>query len=223
VTGRFSPGFERYGGAGGGIKTILDGLNAARGTALNTEEDGIVYAENEGIARMLWIGWEQNARFALQLDPLRMTDTLSRWERIFGLTPLDTDTDVERRAAVAAKWHRIGVVPTRQQLIDRLRAALGGMFVAYETTSIADAIQWWPGGTPNVNAPWYSTTAHLNVRVARPASMPLGEFWTRLGSIHGILDDLAPTWVTWDWYVESPTGSGFFLDEENNLDHYRFD
>ncbi len=172
---------------------------------------------------MLWIAWEQNARFANQFDPRRVTDMLARWERIFGLTPLDTDSAPARRAAVAAKWDRIGVVPTRQELIDRLRAALGDVFVGYETIDFEDALQWWPGGTPSTGAPWYSTTAHLLVRVQRPAGMALGAFWELLGRMNPILDDLAPAWVTWDWYLDPSTGVGFLLDDEHNLDHEIFD
>lgn len=222
MTGRFSPGFERYGGGTQGIRVLLDGLNASRGTAYDTSDNGVVYAENEAIARVLWNAWEQSRRFANQFDPARMTDLLPRWEKIFGLTPLDTDSVVARRAAVAERWARIGVVPTRTEIVDRLRAVLGDIYVAYETIAAEDAVMWWPGGTPNPLAPWYSTTARVLVQVRRPAGMTLGEFWGRLGSINPIFDQLGPTWITWDWYLEGSTG-GFVLDDELNLDHERFD
>ncbi len=236
---RFNPGFERNGGGTPTLKTILDGLNSARGTAYDTVEDGVVYAENEAIARMLWCAWEQNQRFANQFDPDRMTDFLPRWEAIFGLTPLDSDTDTERRRAVKERMLRIGVVPTRQELIDRLTVALGSAFVSYTNIELADSTQWvpntspaWPAGPPpavrnvttlSYDPTWYSTTAHILILVTRPSAMNIGQFWEALGRVYPILDAMVPAWVTWEFYVESPTGAGFFLDEENNLDHYIFD
>jgi hypothetical protein len=236
-TGRFYPGFERYGGGPTALQTILNGLNQARGTAYDTETDGIIYAENEAIARMLWVAWEQNQRFANQFDPQRMTDFLPRWEKILGIVPLPSMTAPARRRVVADRFSRIGITATRQELTDRLQAELGDIFSAYETTALADATQVvpidipaWPSGpppatrihAPNADPQWMSTTAHIRIKVTRPSYMSTGEFWQKIEAINPIMDALTPAWVTWGWYTE--TGSpGFFLDEENNLDHHIFD
>lgn len=236
--GRFSPGFERYGGDVPSLKTILDGLNAARGSTYDVSETSTVYAENEAIARMLWTAWEQNQRFAHQFDPDRMTDFLPRWEKIFGIAPTSSQTETERRAVVKERMLRIGVVPTRQTTSDRLAAILGPLFLSYETIPFSSAVQWvpdaspaWPAGTPpavrHVMAPgelpqWASTTAHILFRVAKTPGMTDGEFWQALGRTYPLLDDTLPAWVTWDWYTVSTTGSGFYFDE-TNLDHQVFD
>lgn len=242
-TGRFAPSPERYGGGVPTLQTILAAFNAARGDAIDTSEDGIVYAENEAIARMILIAWEQNQRFANQFDPKRMTDFLPRWERIFFVTPLPEATETERRLVIAERFLRFGLIPDRQTLTDRATAAIPDFFVSYETIAIADARQWtlpgWPAGPPpamrlfhtvDSDPSWYSTTAHVLFQLSSPTTATQGVFREEVGELHITLDAFLPAWVTWDWFTTDPSAPGvhgfYFHDtavDFHNLDYEVFD
>lgn len=222
--GGMSPSPERYGGGVPRLQRIYEALNAARGTALDTSSSSSVVAvENMAMARVLDAAWEANERLGNQWDPFRMTDTLPRWERIMGLVRYPTDTEVVRRARVAAVFARVGLIPTHQTIIDALTAALGSVFVALHTTALADAVIWWPGGSTNPDAPWYSTVAHLYIETQKTAGMTEADFYAAVGLIAPILDPFVPAWVTWDWYRNGPSGLGFYLDDDHNLSNEAFD
>lgn len=241
--GRFTPGGERYGGGTPALETILESLNRARGTAYNVDADGIVYAENEAIARMVWCAWEAAQRFANQFVPEKMTDFLPRWERIFSIVSKPTDSDEARRDRIVDRFLRIGAVPTQQWLEDQISELLGSVYAAYETISLANARQWvpnttpaWPAGPPPATrltysaAPdpsWYSSTAFLLIQVTRPYGMSVGDFVDQVAQINPLLGDMLPAWVKWGWYISSgftsPAGVGFYLDDPLNLDFEAFD
>lgn len=217
-------GAERY---GGGTRrrynAILASLNAHRGTAYDTTETSNVYAENVAVARAIDNAWATNARVGYLADPQRSGD-IPRWERILDLTPSPTATEGERRRAVIKQWLRWGTTPTMQAVLDEAAAALGPLFIALHHETVATATTWWPGGTPNPDAPWYSTIAHITFEVAQPATMSDGEFTDRLALLGPVLDGRLPSWVTWDWWTDNEDGTlGFILDDEHNLDTEAFD
>src|SRR5713101_2288725 len=82
------------------LELIIKSLNDARGSAYNPVPGSIAYAEDQAKARAIWAMWNDNKRLSNQIDPLRMTDFLSRWEKIFNLTVLPGETDNQRRAKV---------------------------------------------------------------------------------------------------------------------------
>jgi len=220
--GGFSPQPERYGGGVPRGQRILESLNAAMGTAYDTSRGTTVYAENLATARCINAAWENNQRLANQWDPRRMTVFVPRWERILKLTPLPTDTMPVRRRRIAAVFARWSQLPTYQQIKDKLSDALATTFVDLEHIAPADAVTWWPGGTPNADFPWYSTISHLLIRVTKPTPMTEATFYSTMGLILPLLDGFVPAWVTWSWIRNGPNGDGFFLDELHNLDNESF-
>jgi hypothetical protein len=224
-TGGTAPNPERYGGGLRVFMAILEGLNAARGTAYDVTHDSNVYAENMAHARALGALWSTNQRLANQVDPARTTSMLARWERIFCLAPLGSDRRPARRRVLASRWRRVGVSPTTQSIVDELSAAIGPILVAYYHETIASALTYWPGGTPSVVAPWFSDIARAVVQVQAPPGMTDGEFYAGTQAIAPILDARLPAWMTWVWWrVDSRTGlKGFYCDAPHNLDNSAFD
>lgn len=142
--GGLAYGRERYGGAVPRVQVILDALNEQLGSAYDVSKDSPVYIRNLAIARMLASVWDSNERLGNQFDPLRMTDFLPRWERIFGIVPSPTATEPERRRVIAARFARIGVAPTHQAIVDALAAALGDIAFTVERTDPDVATMKWP-------------------------------------------------------------------------------
>jgi uncharacterized protein YmfQ (DUF2313 family) len=226
--GGYSPGAERYGGAVPLLQRVLESLNKARGTAYNTSNTSTVWVENMAIARSIVDVWHQNQRLAYQNDPLRMTTTLARWESILGINPPPSDTPVERRARVAARFLRNGQRVMQAYVVDQLQAILGPVFVQIiHLDPGVDAVSWWPL-TPSVdpvNVPWYSTVAKLMIKTQTPAGWTEAQYQNAVAGIFPLLDDIMPSWATWDYYRDGAGHSssswakdpsaGFYLDEQN--------
>ena len=166
--GGFAPGAERYGGATPTLQRVLESLNANRGSAYNTTNTSTVWVENMAIARAITDFWDQNQRLSYQNDPFRMTVTLARWETILGLSPLPTDTPIERRARVQSRFKRTGQRVFTQYVSDQLKAVLGPVFVkTIHLQPGVDATSWWPN---NVNAQISTTLTSGSNGVVLPAS-----------------------------------------------------
>lgn len=233
-TGGYHPAPSRDGGGVPSEKRIHEALNRARGTGYDGETAATaVSIENMAYARAITDVWETNKRAANQFDPARMTDMLPRWERILGLYPLPTDSDVARRAAVAEKFARFGKVPTRQRIYDELESLLGDVFVNLYTITIADSVQRWAGSSPASSTLFYSTVCHFLIKTTKPSGYTEGDFSRAVALIHPRMDALIPAWCTWDWYRNldelggnswaTDTSAGWFLDEELNLANHIFD
>ncbi len=210
---------------------IHKALNAARGPAFNTEDGTtIVWVENLAYARALaYDGWEVNDRMALQWDPLRTTDMLSRWETIFRIRPAPDVSDYDRRKELASRWARFGEVTNHARMYTLLSEALGEYFVDLEyITGAAVTIHTdspaYPWGTPITGVPWYSTAAIFLVRMQKPAAAPEGDFYEMAGKVSEILDPIVSAFVKFNWYrggpssyavTGGPSAAGFFLDETN--------
>ena len=242
--GRYHPYPRRFGGNVYNGKPLTEvvhaSLNAARGPAFNTEDSTTtVWIENFAHARALAIdGWEVNARVSMQWDPQRTTDMLPRWERIFAIRPSPTATDASRRAELTARWQRFGEISNHARIVTALTNALGSYFVAVEYISLANAVVHvpdasYPWGTVVAGVTWYSTVAHILVRLQNPAGSTEGQFYDAAGLVPQILDPIVSSFVTFDWYrspsvgtpiavVGGPSAAGFYLDE-TNLDNLVFD
>lgn len=164
--GGYSPGAERYGGAVPTLQRVLESLNQNRGSAYDTSNTSNVWVENMAIARGVAALWEQNERLSYQNDPYRMGPTLARWEAILGLSPLPTDTPIDRRIRVQARFQRQGQRVFQQYVDDRLLAALGAVYVrSIRLTPGVDALSWWPG---NIQA--VVTTTYTGLTVTLPVN-----------------------------------------------------
>jgi hypothetical protein len=144
--GAFSPYPKQYGGGPRPVEFIYAALSASRGKAYDSSDwASTVSIENRAFARSIWACWQTNAKMANQFDPTRTTDMLPRWERIYGIFPLPTDTPVERRARLAFKWGANTKKPYYQQIVDDLTTKMGSFFIglAHTTSSQGEAI--YPG------------------------------------------------------------------------------
>lgn len=230
MSGAFNFSPETYGGEANVHDTelLLEALLEADGSALAKGVDSYVWAERFAEARVLHYLWSTARRLRYQSDPERMTDFLGRWERILKITPQPGATDTERRARVAAKLAIFGQSATTDVVVSTLSAVLGSAFVSVVRTNSADATGFVPGGAVIPGGAtlgdggWYSTIAYLAIETAK-GDLSDAEFYARVGLVAEILDDLLPVWVTFDWFLDGPSGAGFILDEEANLDNQRFD
>lgn len=211
------------------IEAILESLKQAVGTAFNTENDSIVWIYLNAIARVFNDIFEQNRRFSYQWDPERITDFLSRWEKIYGINPLPTDTFVDRRLKLESKMSLVGQSGTLQVLQDLLISILtSDVFLEISTITLADANSYVPGGATipgGLTIPdgdWYSNLSYIPIKVVQPDYMDDLTFYNTVYQIFTYLTDIVPAWVTFDWYREG-SGSGFILDDEHNLDNEAFD
>ena len=186
-----------------------------RGTYVDVSALSPAWVENMAVARAINDAYEANDRMAYLNDPRRMTLTLARWEAIFGLTPLATDTTVDRRARVLGRMSLIGGTSTRQVVVDALASALGSVFVALweipNSQTVATVI------------PWASTFSHILVQVQLPTGFSTTQFLAASAQASMVLDPLVPAWTTWDVYIDGAghsggqflpdPGAGFYLDE----------
>lgn len=238
--GGFHPFPKRYGGAARShLEVIHASLNAQRGTALDaTNPATIVWLENMAIARAITFdGWGVNQRLALQWDPTRTTDMLERWETIFGL-PFITVPAYTRRERLTRSWRAFGGLANTTRLTDELKAACGDFFVAVEYISPSVALVnvpdvSYPWGTVFPGRTWYSTVAHILVKMQKPVGATEGDFYEAAGKVGPILDPIIPIWSTFDYYrgpdsgaidvPGGPSAGGFYLDTDHNLDGQVFD
>lgn len=213
------------------IEAILESLKASLGTAFKTEEDSVVWIYLNAIARIFNDVFEQNRRFSNQWDPNKMTDFLSRWEKIYGIIPLPTDTFVDRRVKLEYKMSLVGQSGTQQVIQDLLIAILtSDVFVEISTITIAEAVSRVPGGgtIPGGlilgDGDWYSNLSFVPIKVVQPDYMDDFTFYNTVAQIFTYLTDIVPAWVSFDWYRDSlHFGAGFYLDDDPNLDNEAFD
>lgn len=238
--GGLTPFPKRLGGGKPRAKVILDSLNRGRGTGLDTTAwSSPVYGENVVAARAIAAAWSTNQRLANLWDTRRMTGTMiPRWEKIRAVTPNYGDSDITRRARLAAIEATAGMNPTHGALTALLTAALGSFFVALEYISIANAVinvpdGSYPFGTVNpTSAPWSSTVANILVRLQLPTGATEAQFSAAAGLAQQMLDPIVPAWATFTWYRGGPItvnvsggpgAGGFYLDDSPNLDYEVFD
>ncbi len=205
IHGGLTPGFERYGGGTPALKLIVESLCAQRGTLIDATQPSNVYLENLANARAIAECWSNNQRMANQWDPARMTEFIPRWEKILALHPADGETDTERRTRIAIQFARINQSGIYQVVYDALTVLLGDLFVEITTTPSTQAVVWTPSGwsvgttDPTGVLNFYSTVAHIVIRVSQPLGMTDGKFYSTVATINPVLDNLLPAWVTWDW------------------------
>ncbi len=207
---------RRFGGGRPRVQVIHESLNAQRGTALDTTVDtNVCWIENLALARAIDAAWGTNARLGHQWDPNRITDMLSRWEKIMRLPPSAGATDGERRRALADQWARFGAL-----------ANIGIEFIGYANAVIHVPDGTYPWGTASALVPWYSTTMHMLIRTEVPIGYTEQDYLELVGEIFPVLDGTLPAWMTWSVYrpgpvnypvADGPSAGGFYLDTPHNL------
>lgn len=243
--GKYHPYPRRFGGGRYGGKPLLqvvhESLNAQRGAAFDTEsETSIASIESLAWARaIVFDGWEVNARLGHQWDAWRTTDMLPRWERIFKIRPAPGASERARRAVLAGRWSAFGASANHARIVTALERELGDFFVDVEYIDINNAVihvpdTSYPWGSVVAGVPWYSTVAHLLVRLQKPTGATEAQFYEAAGKVVTTLDPVVSAFATFDWYrapesgtpIEvsgGPSAAGFYLDNEHNLDNSVFD
>lgn len=243
--GGYHPHPKRFGGNKHEGKPLLqvvhESLNAQRGAAFDTDsETSIAAVETMAWARaIVFDGWELNARLGHQWDARRTTDMLPRWERIFKIRPRPGSSGRERRNELVLRWERFGGISNHARLTTALEEALGSYLYAVEYISLANAVVHapdgsYPWGTVVDGVPWYSTVAHIIVRLQKPTGATEAQFYEAGGKVATTLDPIISAFVTFDWYRApdagtpvnvsgGPSAGGFYLDDEHNLDNNVFD
>ena len=227
---------ERYGGGENNsdattLQRVFESIAAQRGSAYDQTTESVVGVENLAIARAITFdGYGTNQRLANQFLPAKMTadGLLPRWEAIFNISTLPTDTEVVRRARVAAAFSRLGQPNTHQPIVDALTVALGALFTGTILYQIPGhgAFSIWPGASNNTpTIPWYSTIDHIAVGINLPAAYtsssggPNAAWWQALNAGVVVLDAMLPAWMTWNFFILSSHGTAcWYLDDPSNLD-----
>lgn len=218
------------------LRRVFESIAAARGSAYDQTPTSTVGVENMAFARAITIdGYQRNQKLANEFDPRKCTAAglMPRWERIFGLAPLATDTEPTRRARLAAAWLRLVSGNWVQAVNDALAGALGALFVKLTFLTPSTALTYWPGGATLAGFPWYSTLCNVGVQLtipvgySNPDGSPNARWWATTGGVGTALDPMLPAWVTFQWYitsiVQNPGHIGFYLDDPANLDGEIFD
>jgi hypothetical protein len=242
--GKYAPYPRRFGGGRYSGKPLLqvvhESLNAQRPHFDTEDGTSVASIEHEAWARALvFDGWEVNARLGHQWDAQRTTDMLPRWEMIFKIRPKPDTSLRARRKELLRRWQHFGASASHGRLTTELQMALGDYFVAVEYIDIDNAVVHvpdgsYPWGTVVDGLTWYSTVAHILVRLQKPAGATEAHFYEAAGKVAPILDPIISMFATFDWYREPDTGTpvnvsggpsagGFYLDDEHNLDNNVFD
>lgn len=214
------------------IELLQQGYESALGTALASEYGTLAWVENHATARVLSDLAKAAIRLGNQWNPEKMTDFLSRWEKILGIVPLLNATQNERRTEVALRLSLVGEPPTYQVVYDFLSELLGELFIGLVNTSSSEATTTIntisdgytlsiPGGATIPYGDWRSSIAYLAVLVQKPDEMTDAEFYPQVGKIYKYLHILLPAWCTFDWIQDGPDGAGFYLDQDYNIDNMR--
>jgi hypothetical protein len=138
--------------------------------------------------------WAINRRLEGILDPLRMVDVLPTWEQAAGLRPAPTDTDTDRRRALAAQF--LGFVGnTIANLYAICQAIAGTAFLGFYLPS-ASAPTYTPGLNPGPPG-WESTScrAVIGVRL-QPITLTDAGFLSTVRQLNRTLKSACPAWMS---------------------------
>ncbi len=230
ATGGFNPSPQSFGASDGTKYEIyLNALNTADGDALDHEVDSFVYAENFAAARVLADLASDNIRLSYQFDPSKMTDFLPRWEKILNIIPDPSSDGHQRRLVVANKLLNYGNAPTHQVVNDTMESLLGGVFIDILNSNYLTASgsvpggAVIPGGATLLDGDWRSTIASISILVKPLPAMTEQKFYNIVKNIDGVLEDLLPAWVGFNWVRDNSMDlCGFILDDPHNLDNEYF-
>lgn len=112
----------------------------------DTSAGTVVAGEAKAYGNAIGGIWAINERLANSEIPTRMLETLVVYEEACRLRPASDDTDVERRAAVAAKLRATAGQATFGDIEDVCRAVMGSNFVQVNRIDPSDSHTYMPGG-----------------------------------------------------------------------------
>jgi hypothetical protein len=196
------------------LQEIANSLLNARGQALSHDVNSIVWIETQIIARAVFHAWAANQKLANQSDPNKMSDYLTRWEKILQLLPLPTDSITTRRSRIAAKFSSLNQAPTTQAITDLLKANLAGVFAALINIADTASASAFPGGSSiinsqaSTNAEWFSTISSTFIETIQPTYMTDAVYHNLVNQLYGLLTNYLPASCTFDWFLTSFSDNG---------------
>jgi hypothetical protein len=177
------------------------GFDVSDGTTRAAE----AYAFGNAVA----IIWACNERLRGNDVPQRMLETLPTYETILRTRPAPEDTDIARRAAVAAKLRGISGQWTAEDIEGVCRALLGS---AYEGLRFVDPLKefsYWPGMNPGPPGfEWTSNRATIGIAVRQDSRSDAA--W---GRVLSQLRDLLNTLPSWEVYEIGTDDDGFTVGD----------
>jgi hypothetical protein len=150
-------------------------------------------AQTNGEALAIAITWAVNRRLAGQLDPNRMIETLPQWEQACGLRPAPTDTDTDRRNALAAQF--LGFIGnTISDLYGICVAIAGPTFLGFYLPT-SSAPTYTPGLLPGPPG-WETTSCRATIGVRlQPVGSADAEFLDTIRTLTRQLGLACPAWM----------------------------
>jgi hypothetical protein len=176
-----------------------DDLEVAQDALLETMRpyldptDPAQLAQTNGEALAIAMTWALNRRRAGQLDPNRMLEGVVPWETACELRPAPTDTDYDRRKALAAQF--LGFVGNAlTQLYALCQGIAGAQFLGFYLPT-SSAPTYTPGLMPGPPG-WEGVTlrAMVAVRVA-PVSSSGAAFLSMVRQLNRQLGRACPAWM----------------------------
>jgi hypothetical protein len=167
-------------------------------------EDPIQVALTYGEGLAIAMIWAVNRRLKGQLDPNRMIETLPVWETACQLRPLPSDTDTDRRNALAARF--LGYAGNAlAQIVAAAEKIAGEAFVGF-AVAIGDTTTYSPGINPGPPGfEWSSNRALLAIQLVR-GGLPDAAFLDMMRRLRTELDILCPSWMTFNVGTLEPGG-----------------
>jgi hypothetical protein len=159
-----------------------------------TPTDPAQIAQTNGEALAIAITWAVNRRLSGQLDPNRMIETLPQWETACGLRPAPTDTDTDRRNALAAQF--LGFVGnTISDLYAICVAVAGPSFLGFYLPA-SSAPTYTPGLLPGPPG-WEQTSCRATIGVRlQPVGTADAAFLDTIRTLTRQLGLACPAWMT---------------------------
>lgn len=155
--------------------------------------DPVQIALTGGEALGIAITWAVNRRLAGMLDPLRMIETLPTWETAAGLRPAPTDTDYDRRRALAAQF--LGYIGNQiSRLFALCQSIAGAAFLGFYVPA-ANVPTYTPGLMPGPPG-WEQTSLRAIVGV-RLAPVPTSDaaFLATVRKLNRQMGLACPSWM----------------------------
>lgn len=189
-----SPYPRRYGGGPNTLIIQHEAMLNALAPGYDVSEDSPVYAEAYAHALAVTWVWRLNGRLRNQLVPSKMLETLTTWEEACRLRPTPTDSVLDRRRRVAAKFRGI-VGNTYADIYDAMQALLGAHFLGLIGPDPADETTYWPGVNPGPPGfEWCSNRALMAVRLQRLGTDDVA-FSALVERAAEMLDAMIPAWM----------------------------
>lgn len=200
----------------GGEESAQEIASQALKTALSPEKglgydvaDPLMAAEIDAHANTIATIWDVNTRLANSAIPLRMMETLSDAEQIYGLRPTPDQSDAERRGAVAAK---VIALPsnTLSAITQAAQALAGAQFVGMFTASESQVFVFWPlinPGPPGFE--WTSSRNHIQIALTNDGLTDDASYTRLRSSMTNLLDAMLPATHTFSVTL----GTSFILSE----------